>query len=273
MMMRIARAKEQLVEGPWLITHEAYTTLSHLLDSRIEAGDLHLGVGEEDAVSSGIGIVKVHGTMMRGVSPAMEKLFGLVDTSRVRETILSMGADPSVKGILLDIDSPGGSATGVEECADAVREVREHKKVIASCEGMMASAAYWVGSQARMVVASNSAKVGSIGVYLPVIDSSEAYKAEGIKVDLIKNKEATYKGAGFDGTSLTDEQREHMQEMVQEIYEEFSGAVKRARSGLEQSAMRGQVFSGKKARANGLVDLTGSYEDALALLKYECRIT
>ena len=90
-----------------------------------------------------------------------------------------------------------------------------------------------------------------------------------VKVELIKNDEATFKGAGFDGTSLSDEQKENMQEMVQDIFNDFKSGVLGSRPQISDDSMRGQVFLGRKAKQKGLVDMNGSYSDALQLLQAE----
>lgn len=268
-MKTIHQIKTQLINNPWLITQEAYITIADALNElSFEVQEIE-SEADEPKINNDIAVVGLHGTVMRDVPPVIAKLFGIADIALFKEQIVRLADDENVKGIMLDIDSPGGSVTGVEEAGNAVAYANSKKPVYASVEGMMASAAYWVGSQARMIVASNSSKVGSIGVYLPVVDSTESYKAQGIHVELIKNKEATYKGAGFEGTSLTEEQKEYMTEMVQDIFDSFKSAVKSGRSQVDADSMRGQSFLGKKAKERGLVDINGSYEDAMQLLKYE----
>ena len=270
-MREITQINQMMINSPWLITQEGY----HVIQSAVEKVDINLldeEVSEGDDaidVHEGIAVVPIQGTMMRGVSPIIAKFFGMTDTALIKDKIQMLGEADEVKGIMLDIDSPGGAVTGVEEAAQAVYEVSKKKPVYASVEGLMASAAYWVGSQANAVIASSSSKVGSIGVYLPIIDSSESYKSQGIHVELIKNKEATYKGAGFDGTSLTDDQKEYMQEMVQDIFTDFQQGVLRQRPQIKSDTMRGQVYMGKRAVGRGLADAVGSYEDAMTLLNLE----
>lgn len=268
-MKEMIRIKEQLINNPWLITQEGFLTLQSYIEDFV-AEDIDI-VSNDPArdYDKGIAVVPVQGTLMRGVPPLIAKLFGMTDTSTFRDKMNMLAEDVDVKGVLLDVDSPGGSASGIEEASEAVKALDGKKPVYSYVEGMMASASYWIGSQARTIVASNSSKVGSIGVYLPVVDSSESYKAQGINVELIKNKEATFKGAGFDGTSLSEEQKENMQEMVQDIFNDFKGGVLSARPQISEDSMRGQVFLGKKAKAKGLIDINGSYEDAISMLRAE----
>lgn len=267
-MKELLKIKTTLANNPWLITQECFQAFYEALEYCIEideSDDSEMQAYEDN----GVGVVKIHGTIMRNVNAKVAKFFGITDTMVLQEQIMNFMDDPRISHILLDVDSGGGSVTGVQETAELIAQANREKPVYAICEGMMASAAYWMGSQARAIIASKSSKVGSIGVYLPVLDSSEMYKSQGIHVELIKNKEATYKGAGFDGTSLTEEQRENLQDMVQTIYEEFSTSVKMARPQIKKEAMQGQVFLGSRAKGMGLVDLVGNYEDAINLLVNE----
>lgn len=272
--MNIAKIQESLINNPWLITQDAYLGMQFAFEKYIndfkavDEDDYQENLARE-FTSDNIAVIPVQGTLMRGVSPAVAKFFGITDTAVLKDKINEIAYDESVNGVLLDIDSPGGSASGISELASAVSMLNEKKPVYASVEGTMASAAYWVGSQARTIVASPSSKVGSIGVYLPVVDSSENYKAQGIQVELIKNKEATYKGAGFDGTSLTDEQKNYLREMVQDIFVDFKDAVLSSRSTIPAEAMQGQVYLGRRAKSMQLVDVVGGFEDAIHLLNYE----
>lgn len=271
--MKIAKIQEILINQPWLITQDAYYGIQFAFDQYLSRDTVSEEEPEEmlarDNLSDNIVTIPVQGTLMRGVSEAVAKFFGITDTAKLKDTINMLAEDDGVQGVILDIDSPGGSASGILEAAEAIAQLNEKKPVYATVEGTMASAAYWLGSQARTIVASKSSKVGSIGVYLPVVDSSESYKAQGIQVELIKNKEAKYKGAGFDGTSLTEDQKDYLGEMVQDIFNDFKGAVLSARSSIPKEAMQGQVYLGGRAKSMQLVDVVGTYEDAVNLINYD----
>jgi len=273
-MMKISKIQENLINNPWLITQDAYIGMRFAFENYLE----NLGRVDElnieesvarDYVSDGIAIVPIQGTLMRGISEDVAKYFGMTDTSSLKDRIEALIEDDEVHGVMLDIDSGGGSASGIAETAEAIAKLNKEKPVYTSVEGTMASAAYWLGSQASVVFASGSSKVGSIGVYLPVIDNSESYKSQGVHVELIKNKEATYKGAGFDGTALTTDQKEYLTEMVQDIYEDFKGSVLSARKDIPTEAMQGQVYLGRRAKGVQLVDVIGGFKDAYQMLAYQ----
>jgi signal peptide peptidase SppA len=195
-----------------------------------------------------VAIIPVKGVIGKNLSE-LESLCGSCDINDVEEMLEECERDPSIKTIILDIDSPGGTSVGVPELANRIKHCS--KEVISFTENECCSAAYWLGSQASSFYATPSSSVGSIGVYIAFPDYSEAYKMEGVKMDVIKA--GAYKGAGIPGTSLDDAQREMLQKEVEEIHADFKDAVKSVRSFVEDSSMEGQTFSGKKGAEAGLV--------------------
>ena len=159
------------------------------------------------------------------------------------------------------------AVNGTPETAAMVREIASQKPCVAFTDSLMASAAYYVGSQANMIVASPSATVGSIGVMIPWVDRSQAYENEGLKVEVFKNSGAPYKGMGTPGTSLTAEQREQLQQRVDEIAATFKSDVQAGRNNrVKDGAMRGQVFMAAGAKNAGLIDEVGGRNLALRSL-------
>jgi ClpP class serine protease len=124
-----------------------------------------------------------------------------------------------------------------------------------------------MGSQATEVIASRSAVVGSIGVCAGMYDYSKLFEEAGIKVEPFKNLEATFKAAGFPGTSLSEEQRGQIQSSIQATFAEFRDAVVSARPGIRDESMKGQTFTGREGVARGLVDRVGDREFAIGVLR------
>jgi signal peptide peptidase SppA len=217
------------------------------------------GVAPKPYVVDGIGIVPVVGIISKGASP-LEKMMGAVDVNDISEALDAFAANPDVEKVALQISSPGGTVTGVEELANKVRSFG--KPTLAYTDSEMASAAYWIGSAADRVVASPSSTVGSIGVYMAIPDYSEAAKMAGIKMVVLKS--GKFKGAGIEGTSLNEDQIQNLQASVETIHSEFKEAVNMKRKMVKAEAMEGQTFSGKQAAAQGLVTgLADSFNDAL----------
>ena len=241
---------------PWLITLEAYRALCTVNFQSTAQGN---GVDEKPQpyeVRDGLATVRIHGTMLRQVSPRQKAISAIcgVRLCSMEETaaaLLQAAADPAAHTILLDIDSPGGTVNGTPELAQVVRTVAKDKHVYAFTAGQCCSAAYWVASQADVIYAAPSATVGSIGVILPVVDSSALYDRCGLKMEVFSA--GKYKSTGMDGTSLTEEQRDRLTQQVNATWARFKQAVTHRRS-ISDADMEGQTFYGLDAREHRLID-------------------
>lgn len=176
---------------------------------------------------------------------------------------------PDISAIVIDVDSPGGVTSGVMEAGDAIFAARGKKRIVAVANTLMASAAYWIGSQADEIVATPSADVGSVGVYAMHVDYSRAIENDGVKTTLVKA--GRYKAEGNPYEPLSAEARAEMQARVDEAYDQFVGAVARGR-GISASAVRasygeGRVMSAPKALAAGMVDRVATLEQVVAGLQ------
>ena len=190
------------------------------------------GVAPKPYVVDGIGIIPVVGVIGKGLSP-LEKMMGAADVNEISEALDAFAANPEVEKVALQISSPGGTVTGVEELAIKVRNYG--KPTLAYTDSEMASAAYWIGSAADRVVASPSSTVGSIGVYMAIPDYSKAAEMAGIKMVVIKS--GKFKGAGIEGTSLDEGQMANLQEGVDTIHAEFKEAVNMKRKRSEEQRL------------------------------------
>jgi signal peptide peptidase SppA len=209
----------------------------------------------------GTGVIPIAGVIGKSLSP-LEKMTGAVDVSDIADTIDEYSMNPQVTRIAFQVSSPGGTVTGVEELANKVRNIA--KPTMSYTDTEMASAAYWVAAAADKVVASPSSTVGSVGVYMVVADYSEAAKAEGIKMIVIKAGQ--HKAIGVPGAEVTDAHQAHLQEGVDEIHADFKAAVLKTRKMVKAEDMEGQVFSGKQAAQRGLVTgLADSFNEAVAM--------
>ena len=220
---------------------------------------------------SGIATIPVQGVLAYKPDAMEMAFFGMEDTSKLIDLVESASANEKVKGILLDVNSPGGFSTGVFSLADAVATAGKIKPVMAHIGGTSASAAYLIASQANEVIASRDSRVGSIGAYNVNIDRSRMIENAGIKVEVFKNKEAKYKAIGQIGTSLTQEHRDYLNANAQASFNEFRDTVRAKRPNISDDAMQGQVFNGKEALKKGLVDSNGSMLTAVAKLRSKIR--
>ena len=198
-----------------------------------------------------IAVIRAAGTLMKSQSS-----MGGTSTVQLRRDLRAAANDPQVSGVLLAIDSPGGTAAGTWELGNAVGQVRRKKPIFAWVDEMAASAAYWAASQASAIYAANpSAFVGSIGTYQAVYDYSEAAAAQGVKVHVATT--GPLKGMGVQGSRVTDEQISHVQSIVDELQTHFDKAVRSGRgmtaAQLEQ-VRSGAIFSAAQAIDLRLID-------------------
>jgi len=209
-----------------------------------------------------VAVVRIVGPMMKGQS-----WFGGTSTIQTRREVRAAAADPNVSGILLAIDSPGGTVYGTADLAAEVKAARRRKPVWAHIDDLAASAAYWVASQADQVYANQAmADVGNVGTVGTVLDDSKAMEAKGVKVHVFTT--GPFKRVGW-GNPITDEQSAYLQALVDESQAHFDAAVKSARH-LSAEQMRevrtGAVFSASRAKELKLIDGIRPMETTLAAL-------
>jgi protease-4 len=198
--------------------------------------------------------------------PEMETYCGSCDLEDVEEMLEDAVRDDAVKVIILAVDSPGGVSVGVPEFARRIRNCP--KRVIAFTESEACSAAFWIASQASEFFATPSSSVGSVGCYIAYLNSSEAYRKDGYRMEVYKS--GALKGAGIDGTDLTEDQKKMLTDQTVEIHTDFKDDVKAVRSFVQDSDMEGQIFSGKVAAAKGLVTgLVNGFDELMEKLNPE----
>lgn len=175
--------------------------------------------------------------------------------------------NPKIKQIALNIYSPGGYVYGVEAAANKVYQGRQQKPIIAYTDSLAASAAYWIASAAsKVVLGSETAEVGSIGVYLVHFDYSEMLKEEGIKVTEITSGE--FKGIGSPYAAMTPEERKMLEADSNYVYTRFVNTVARNRGMDVKDILKsanGLTFYGSEAIKLGLADSINTLQEVLAM--------
>lgn len=217
--------------------------------------------------SDGIAVISLSGPVMK-----QESSLGGASTVATRRAVRAAAADPQISGIMLVIDSPGGTTAGVEDLAGDIAAAGKSKLVWAYAEDCCCSAAYHIASQASRLVGGPSAMVGSIGTYLVARDFSANYAAEGIKTYVVKAGE--FKGAGTQGTEITPEQLAEMQRLVDSVNARFLAAVSSGRKMSAEQVSKiadGSVHVGAAAQSMGLLDGVASLDQTLAEMSQEIR--
>lgn len=182
----------------------------------------------------------------------------------------SLDNNAQISAIVLNVRSPGGTVVGTPEAAAAVRAVRDRgqTKIISVANGMMASAAMWIGAAAEEVVVTPSGEAGSIGVISMYADMSKWYESLGVKIDVMRvpaNK------ARFTGVEpLTAEMKNTIDVKLQETYEAFKRAMADNRGiridQVEKKFGGGEMLSAKAAVDAGLVDRIATLDEVIAKL-------
>ncbi len=253
----------------WLILPDALLSMTAVLRAALDRGGFPghstSQTSELISVEDGIGVVSIHGPILRKPDLFARVFLGATDSEEIGSALQEASSRPDVKAVFLDIDSPGGTVLGTPELAAAVSSLNDHKPVYAFSSGLMCSAAYWIASQARAIYATPSAQVGSIGVVQTVVDDTAALENRGLKVEVFSV--GKYKAMGAPGTTLTDDQREWIRSRLGEIASDFHAAVLAKGRSIPPEAMEGQTFSGKQAQRLNLAGMVPDRAEALRRLK------
>ncbi|WP_430470064.1 S49 family peptidase [Thalassospira lucentensis] len=277
----------RLVGRPLLITPESARDLTAYLMGRSKmsggfidqnqdvhaVSDLMAGVtsvkGRSDhadqfyRVIDGVAVIPVRGTLVHrlGLHPHC----GMTGYDGIAQKIDRAVSDSSIKGVMLEIDSPGGEVSGILELGETIREAREKKPIWAVADEKAYSAAYWLGSQANRLIVPKTGGVGSIGVITMHADYSERLKDDGVKVTIIAA--GTHKADGNPFEPLPDDVRDRVAADVEETRQLFAQEVAKGRPGLsieDVLATEAQCYSADQAVEIGLADAVQSSKSAMS---------
>lgn len=215
----------------------------------------------------GVALIPVIGSLVnRGAW--LDANSGLTSYEGITAQVKSATADPAVKAIMLDIDSPGGEATGMFSLAAAIRQADKVKPVVAVVNDVAASAAYGIASAAREIVISPTSVVGSIGVVMLHVDRSAEMAQKGVRATLIHA--GAHKVDGHPFGPLSAEVAADLQRDVMAFYDRFLDVVADGRGArLTAAQARGteaRTFIGADAIKQGLADRTGTFDETLERL-------
>ncbi len=247
----------QLYGCPWAIIPEKHRELC----ADVKAIDISIDMDESPEpgmlVFDGIAHIYVFGVMVPTASQIEEEYFGLASTSKAIAQIKEAEARTDIDGIMVIWDTPGGYTQGVPELGQAIADVS--KPLVNYVEGGMNSAGYWAGC-AQTIYADEFASIGSIGCYMAVYDQSKRFEMAGLKTILITT--GKHKGAGTEGTEISEEQIQHYaDEVVGVVGAKFFEHVTQNR-GLPEELMDGRSWLAEKALELNLIDAIGTREDA-----------
>lgn len=186
----------------------------------------------------------------------------------VRDRLRELIEEESVKGVLLSINSPGGTVGASKELYQAVKDLSEKKPVVVSMLDQATSGGYYAASPATKIYANAGSLTGSIGVILNGFSAKDLLDRIGIKSQTIKT--GPYKDILSPFRELADPERQFLQELLQSTYQEFIGDVSKGRK-MDLEVVRnladGRIFTGRQAKENKLVDELGTLDQAIADLR------
>jgi capsid assembly protease len=268
-----------VLTSPWAIMPEKLLEIqaiyaTHLRGEKIDITGIEAAAGkplQNDRtpyqVDRGVAIIGIEGIIAKKMN-MFTKISGGVSTQIVKADFRQAMADPAVKAILLVIDSPGGTVDGTEELAAEIASARGVKPVITYTDGVMASAAYWIGSAADAIyISGDTAWVGSIGVVTSHTDYSGWEEKMGLKTTEIYA--GKYKRIDSEYQPLSQEGRDYIQSQVDYIYSTFARTVAAHRSdaglaippdGEAIPWADGKIFIGSQALEQGLADGVSSID-------------
>ena len=218
----------------------------------------------------GIAVITISGTLVKKAS-WMDAESGLQSYETIRGQIADARDDPGIRGVLLDVDSPGGEVGGLFDLTDEVYALRESKPCYAIANDEAFSAAYALASSAQRLFVTRTGGVGSIGVIAIHMDQS------GFDEKMGRKYTAIYAGARKNDFSthqpLSDGARENLQGEIDRLYEMFVASVARNR-GLAPALIRktdAGLYWGEMAVSAGLADQIGSFDEAMAAVTQASR--
>jgi len=213
--------------------------------------------GEGSSFWTGVGkrvaIVDVHGVIQ--------------NSSDVVRQLRKYAKDGSIPAVVVHIDSPGGGAAPSQEIYEEITKLRQKgKKVVASMGSVGASGGYYVACAADTIVVNPATLTGSIGVIFKFPIAEELFKKIGVKFEVVKRGEI--KDVGSIARSMTKRERESLQSVVDDTYEQFVEVVTESRQMERGKVLRladGSIFTGRQAKELGLVDELGDLHDAIKI--------
>ena len=208
-------------------------------------------------------------SLIPGNKIALIKIEGVIlDSREIIEELKEYNSNESVKAILLRIDSPGGAVAPSQEIYEEVKKIRDEgkKKIVTSMGSVAASGGYYIASVSDKIVANPGSITGSIGVIMELANVSGLMKKVGVESVVIKS--GKYKDMGSIFRTMTKEERDLLQGVMDDVHDQFIEAVAVGRD-IEKEQLipiaDGRVFTGRQAKELGLVDEIGNMQDAIRI--------
>ncbi|MCM0606702.1 MAG: signal peptide peptidase SppA [Xanthomonadaceae bacterium] len=218
------------------------------------------GKGSDQASSSKGS--KIFKSKNEGAIGVLEVNGAIMDSKKLLKKLKSFEEDEFVKGIVVRINSPGGSVGPSQEIYDAIKRCK--KPTVTSMGSVAASGGYYIAVGTSKIFANAGTITGSIGVIMQFTNMKKLY--DWAKVERFSIKTGKFKDSGAEYRDMTLEERAHLQSMVDDVLSQFKKAVSEGRKLPMEEVTKvadGRIFSGQQAKIIGLVDLLGGLDDAI----------
>jgi|TARA_R110000787_G_scaffold30816_6_gene82303 signal peptide peptidase SppA len=269
--MRLKRLLDFLRNEPWAITHERLAAIEALMELTargvtMSAEDIRARIGEvprsDSSKRGSIAVIPLHGVISHRAG-GLNEYSGGISTERFAGYFRQALGDASVRAIVMDVDSPGGTIAGVTELHQEIMAARGKKPIVAHVNALCASAGYWIASAADEIWSTPSGTVGSIGVITSHLDASKAEESEGFTRTVISA--GKHKAEGFG--PLTDDSLGYLQGRVDEAYGAMVADIASGR-GRRPAEIRdgfgeGRVVSATSAKRMGMIDRIATFDQAI----------
>ncbi len=215
------------------------------------------------SIGNAVAIVELKGTIVSGNGPRRVQS-GVVYVENVIEDLRAAEADPAVRAVVIEINSPGGGVVASADIHAAVREMT--KPVVATMVDVGASGGYYVAAGAQRILVRPSTITGSIGVIATFVNADGLFDKLGIEQQVVKT--GPYKDQGSLYRPLTEEELEMLQALLEDSLDRFIDAIAEGRDMPEQRVRRladGRIMSGRQAVDLGLADEEGNLDDAVRI--------
>jgi protease-4 len=263
-----------LMRDVWLIPQDIaetyYHSLAYLLAGKqvdfefnkfnvtlvTASGEISAGQNPDfNAVQPGaIAVFPVSGPLMKN-----DQMCGPVGMKSMGQMIADADANDNIKGIILNIESPGGQAQGTQQLAEIVSKTK--KPVVAYVDGMAASAAYWIASAADRIVAEPKSNIGSIGTMTSFADVQPALELQGVKFHKIVSDQTPDKNALIDQVRQGNYDQ-FRKEVLNPLAQDFIDGVKTYRPNIEPKQLTGKTFYAENV-VGTMIDQVGNFQDAV----------
>lgn len=270
--MNHLQLRERLFNRPLLITSDYAAVVASVLSDRLgieplvsdEAAQRYVRPASSAAFDpkTGIAMFPVVGSMVhRG--GGMDAPSGVQSYTSMHAKLTELIDNPKVRGILLDMDTPGGETAGLTELARWMSAAKAEKPIWAIANTSMCSAGYWLASACTRIIAAPMASVGSIGVVTMHQDVSKVMEKRGVVNTFIFAGKHKVEGNPFE--PLPDDVKKRVQANIDSLYDQFAGVVAANRN-LDLAAVKATeagVFSPEQAKELGLIDGIGTLGETL----------